>query len=62
MKIIFDNDEQKDFILRVLDRVSSACPSDIGYEDADHSRPGCKLDCYECWANCGIEMEVVRDE
>lgn len=62
MKIIFDNEEQKKFLLRALDRADLACPSDIGLKDCPVERFACTMDCDECWANCGIEWEVSDNE
>ena len=58
MKIIFDNEEQKSIIIRSLSNAYAVCPSDLGYEDSPPAKPGCVMDCDECWLNCGIEMEV----
>ena len=62
MKIIFDNEEQKDKILKCLAQV--ACPSRVGLIDSDRDEDDVCLayGCDECWANCGIEVEVVGNE
>lgn len=58
MKIIFDNEEQKRLILRVLSTSIQVCPSDLGYDESPVSGGDCTMDCDECWFTCGIEWEV----
>ena len=58
MKIIFDSEEEKENFIK--DR----CPTDIlknlGEIECDEfDNYGV---CEKCWKNCGIEMEVKKDE
>jgi hypothetical protein len=62
MKIIFDNEKQKEKILTAILR--ETCPREVGFADSDKDEDGCCIakNCMECWKNCGIEMEVKNDE
>ena len=53
MKIIFDNEEQKESFFEHI--AADYCPSIFGYTDSD-----CEIsdDCSVCWKYCGIKMEV----
>ena len=61
MKIIFDSEEQKEAFMS--DVIEHSCPEEY-YLENKHScsafswREHCDL----CWANCGIEVEVIEDE
>lgn len=61
MKIIFDSEEQKDAMLKLL--ADDYCPSLLFLNDSCKSELEQKLthDCETCWAKCGLEVEV-RDE
>jgi hypothetical protein len=53
MKIIFDSEEQKDAMLKLL--ADDYCPSLL------FLKKGCGniYDCEKCWAKCGLEVDVV---
>ena len=52
MKIIFDNEEQKE---KFIDQLRVNCPEDYGLPQVKLT---CSLDCVDCWNGCGIECEV----
>lgn len=54
MKIIFDNEEQKEQMLRRI--LTESCPHRIGLESCDCM----KLSCMKCWEDA-VEMEVKNE-
>lgn len=58
MKIIFDNEEQKEAIIKVLSN-APLCPSNIGLPDEDDYNVcfGGSDNCKRCWEKA-VEMEV----
>ncbi len=64
MKIIFDNEEQKQNFLKVLEDAANKCPSYCGFIElpSNDCTPTTKDNCAKCWEQCGIEMEVVSNE
>lgn len=64
MKIIFDNEEQKERFLGVLADASCKCPSICHFKELplDDCTPATKDNCVKCWEQCGIEFEVKSDE
>lgn len=53
MKIIFDSEQQKE---KFIDLISlDMCPSDIGVGNYERCVKG---NCWECWEESELEMEV----
>ena len=67
MKIIFDNEKQKDRFFEMIVR-SDYCPESTPlFELHNHAKcPGNDFDeecsCKECWENSGIEIEIVKKD
>lgn len=65
MKIIFDNEKQKQKFLEVLADSENKCPAYCNFEELKISNdctPATKDNCAKCWERCGIEYEVKSDE
>lgn len=65
MKIIFDNEKQKQKFLEVLVDAKSKCPGYCDFEElkiSESCTPATKDNCAICWERCGIEYEVKSDE
>lgn len=60
MKIIFDNEEQEKAFFEHI--AADYCPGIFGMKDLDELSCKLRTSCDECWANCGIEMEVKEDK
>ena len=66
MKIIFDNEEQKDRFFEMIVR-SDYCPESTPlFELHNHEKCTCddldeECSCKECWENSGIEIEIKED-
>lgn len=61
MKIIFDSEKQKDDFMELM---KANCPSDLDNNLRELQGEECKYPdtCSKCWSNCGIEMEIKKDE
>lgn len=57
MKIIFDSEEQKNTLFRLLPM--DYCPSILGLKDITYNNCD-DYACNKCWENCGIEVEVIE--
>lgn len=56
MKIIFDNEEQKE---KMIDEI---CPNNFLENYECPYRFYSQFRCSSCWGNCGIELEVKEKE
>ena len=54
MKIIFDSEDQMEQFMKLMSE--DYCPNVLYLED--HCNGASRIQCDECWRNCGIEMEV----
>ena len=55
MKIIFDSEEERNNVIRILEGTLD-CPFRLGLRGSED----CSVDCYECWAKT-INAEVKGD-
>lgn len=56
MKIIFDNEKQKEAWFKHM--VDDYCPGVFGLPDVNENHCKRYNSCDECWSNCGLEMDV----
>lgn len=54
MKMVFDTYEE--FKKFAVD--GNACPSDLDFKDTKKCCEPHSTDCYECWKNCGVDIEI----